>query len=98
MSEYYVFTKKRDEANGWMNGCIVWWCPGGKGYTYDMNRAGVFTDEDRAKGYPSERNCTYVPKELADQLAYSPRLLWWRHPDHVSISDKMPMPAPEVTQ
>ncbi len=77
MAEYYVCTINRDETAGWMDGCIVWWKPEGKGYTYDLNYAGVFTDEDRAKGYPSNSNCRYIPREIVDAHCRSPRLAWW---------------------
>ncbi len=77
MSEYYVFTRGRDENSGYMDGCILWWREAGKGYTCDLNDAGVFTDDDRARGYPSPRSCAYVPKEIVDARARSPRLAWW---------------------
>ena len=77
MAEYYVFTKNRDETTGWMDGCIVWWRPDGHGYTYDLNRAGIFTDEHKAKRYPDPTNCAYVPRELVDGNCYSPRLAFW---------------------
>lgn len=80
--EYYVFTKKRDETNGWMDGCIVWWRPGGRGYTYDLNYAGLFTDEDKAKRYPPPDTCQYVPRELVDANSYSPRLAFWDRARH----------------
>lgn len=76
-NQYYV-CNKRDIRAGWMDGCIVWWKAEGNGYTYDLNHAGIFTDEDRAKGYPSEKNgCLYIPKELVDAHTQSPRLAWW---------------------
>ncbi len=77
MSEYYVFNTK-DVKKGWMDGCMVWWRPKGNGYTYDLNHAGIYTDEDRAKGYPPENEeCVWVPKELVDENTYSPKLAWW---------------------
>lgn len=76
MSEYYVFNTK-DVKKGWMDGCMVWWRPKGNGYTYDLNHAGIYTDEDRAKGYPPENEeCVWVPKELVDENTYSPKLAW----------------------
>jgi hypothetical protein len=77
MAEYYVFTKNRDETQGWMDGCIVWWRPEGNGYTYDLNLAGIFTDEHKEKGYPSPDTCQYVPRELVEANSYSPRLAFW---------------------
>jgi hypothetical protein len=73
---YYVMSLG-DEHKGYMDGCIVWWRPEGRGYTYDLNRAGVFTDEDKAKGYPSLSHCVYIPKEVVDAHCSSPRLAWW---------------------
>ena len=76
--EYYVFARNRDEHGGFMDGCMVWWRPDGHGYTYDLNFAGIFTDEDRAKRYPPDDTCVYVPREIVDeQCSYSPRLAWW---------------------
>lgn len=80
--EYYVFTKKRDETKGWMDNCIVWWRPEGKGYTYDLNYAGVFTEEHIAKRYPPPDICQYVPKDLVDGQTYSPRLAFWSEGRH----------------
>lgn len=77
MAEYYVCTKNRDEHGGHMNGCMVWWRPGGHGYTYDLNEAGIFTDENLRRNYPPAKGCHYIPKELVDRNTYSPRLAWW---------------------
>jgi hypothetical protein len=76
MREYYV-CNKGDEHRGWMDGCMVWWRAEGRGYTYDLNFAGVFTDVDRAKSYPPDTTCHYIPKELVDAYSYSPRLAFW---------------------
>jgi hypothetical protein len=76
MPEYYV-CNKGDEHSGWMDGCILWWCPQGHGYTYDLNSAGVFTDANKAKDYPPQDYCTYVPKAVVDAASRSPRLAWW---------------------
>jgi hypothetical protein len=75
--EFYVITRDRDEHGGHMDGCIVWWRPEGKGYTYDLNQAGIFTAADMAKNYPSLDNCLYIPREVVDANPYSPRLAWW---------------------
>lgn len=64
MSEYYVLNTNRDEHGGHMDGCIVWWRAGGHGYTYDLNDAGIFTEADMEKDYPSPSGCTYVPWNL----------------------------------
>jgi hypothetical protein len=76
MPKYYVVSIG-DEHKGWMDNCIVWWRANGEGYTYDLNDAGVYTDEDRARGYPSEKSCRYIPKEIVDAHCRSPRLAWW---------------------
>ena len=79
MSEYYV-VKKGDEHKGWMDGCIIWWRESGHGYTYDLNDAGVFTDEDKAANYPPTDGCQYIPKEIVDAHCKSFRLAWWSAP------------------
>lgn len=76
MAEYYVMTKG-DEHSGFMDGCIVWWGPSGRGYTTNLDKAGVYTDEDRASGYPSPETCIYVPKKIVDDNSSTPRLAWW---------------------
>lgn len=74
--QYYVCSQG-DEHKGWMDGCMVWWRPEGKGYTYDLNFAGLFTDEDRAKNYPPRDACRYIPREIVDANSYAPRLAFW---------------------
>ncbi len=73
--DYYIFATNRDEHNGWMDGCIVWWRAGGKGYSYDLNDAGLFSEEQRLAGYAE--GCTWVPREIVDANSYSPRLAFW---------------------
>lgn len=85
MPEYYVFTRKWDEDSGWMNGCIVWWRPEGKGCTYDLDHAGIFTEKDMERRYPDPVRCCYVPKEIVDSQCQTFRLAWWRNPDHPSV-------------
>ena len=70
--------------------CIVWWKAEGHGYTYDLKRAGIFTDEDKAKNYPSVDNCIYVPKEVAEAAAYRPMLLWWDGSDYPRLHERLP--------
>ena len=72
---YYVCNSD-DLHRGWMDGSIVWWRPEGHGYTYDLNFAGVFTDEHKAKGYPP-KSCLYIPKQIVDANSYTPRLAFW---------------------
>lgn len=76
MAEYYVMSKG-DEHKGWMDGCIVWWRANGRGYTTDLNDAGVYTDADMEINYPPQRTCVYIPKALVDAHCFSPRLAWW---------------------
>jgi hypothetical protein len=78
--QYYVMSKG-DEHKGWMDNCIIWWAPKGHGYTCDLNLAGLFTEADKAAGYPSPTDCVYIPKEIADAHCYSPRLAWWSAKD-----------------
>jgi hypothetical protein len=78
--QYYVMSHG-DEHTGYMDGCIVWWKPQGKGYTYDLNAAGLFTEANKASGYPSPSHCVYIPKEIVDAHCYSPRLAWWSAKD-----------------
>jgi hypothetical protein len=74
-NQYYVFNP-RDATIGWMDGCIVWWREGGHGYTYDLNDAGIFTEQDREKDYPPA-HFAYVAKEIVDAHTSAPRLAWW---------------------
>ena len=76
MAEYYVCSKG-DEYIGWMDACMVWWRAEGKGYTYDLNAAGIFTDENKERNYPDGRTSHYIPRDLVDANSYSPRLAWW---------------------
>ena len=95
MSAQYYVCNKGDEHRGWMDGCMVWCRPEGHGYTYDLNFAGVFTDEDRAKSYPPPDTCHYIPKELVDSNSYSPRLAFWSRSrsDAAAIADVINTPA-----
>jgi hypothetical protein len=77
VSEFYVCNKNDGEHGGWMDGCMVWWRAEGKGYTYDLNLAGIFTEEDQAKHYPDPKTCRYIPREVVDANTYSPRLAFW---------------------
>jgi hypothetical protein len=77
--EYYVCSMG-DEHKGWMDGCMVWWCAEGHGYTYDLRLAGIFTDADKAKRYPDPAQSHYIPREMAEANAYSPLLAWWSAP------------------
>jgi len=73
--QYYVFNKK-DARVGLNSNCILWWKPGGHGYTRDLRFAGKFTDADRENGYPSPERCIYVPCIDAEQRAYTEQLVW----------------------
>ena len=74
--EYYVCSRG-DEHKGWMDGCIVWWRAEGRGYTYDLNFAGIFTEDDKAKHYPDPKTSHFIPREAVDANTYAPRLAWW---------------------
>ncbi|WP_405117880.1 hypothetical protein MHB43_20405 [Paenibacillus sp. FSL H8-0317] len=64
--EYYILSLK------WSNGKgkYVWWGPDSAGYTEDLNKAGVYTEEDLAKRPFYYRNTsTYpVPVETVKQM------------------------------
>jgi hypothetical protein len=97
MSQQYYVCSKDDVHRGWMDGCIVWWRAQGHGYTYDLNHAGLFTDEDKANRYPSPVDCLYIPRELVDANSYSPRLAWWsarRTDNALAIFDALNMAQP----
>lgn len=77
MAEYYCCTANRDETVGHMDACVLWWKAEGRGYTTNLNEAGVFTDADIEKKYPHPSRCHYVPKEIVDARATVVRLAWW---------------------
>lgn len=74
--QYYVCSQD-DVHKGLMDGCILWWRAEGHGYTYDLNHAGMFTKADMDRKYPDPERSIYVPKELAEQCSFSPKLAWW---------------------
>lgn len=84
MSNYYVFSK-HDAHVGYMDKCILWWRESGHGYTYDLKSAGVFTEDDKAKGYPPPSGCVYVPVEVAEAAAVKLLLVWWSSGGYPSL-------------
>lgn len=70
MPQYYVYSIG-DSRRGLYDSCILWWKENGHGYTADLAKAGLFTDEDKSRNYPphkhyEEKNCVYVPREVAE--------------------------------
>ncbi len=46
--------------------CALWWCPGGHGYTCELDRAGKFT---RAEAFGKRETDIPVPCAVADAAA-----------------------------
>jgi len=75
---YYVY-KNRDAKTGWNDGCIVFWRAGGSGYSNYLEDAGIFTNEDKAKGYPpSTDEFVWVPVSVAREAMKTRSYLWQR--------------------
>jgi len=85
VSEYYCCTANRDEHVGHMDGCMLWWKAEGRGYTTNLDEAGIFTETDREKKYPHPERCHYVPREIVDARSKVIRLAWW------SCGDRSPI-------
>ncbi|PWW37361.1 MULTISPECIES: hypothetical protein [Paenibacillus] len=64
--KYYLLSLKWSAGKG----KYVWWGPDSSGYTEDLNKAGVYTEEDLAKRTRYYRNTgTYpVPVETVKQM------------------------------
>lgn len=64
--EYYLLSLKWSKSKE----KYIWWGPNGSGYTEDLNKAGVYTDEDLDKNPLRYRNSsTYaVPVETVKQM------------------------------
>lgn len=52
---FYIFAKEHSAKR---EHCL-WWCPGSKGYTFDLNRAGLFTEAE-AKEIEAEGHGDHV--------------------------------------
>jgi hypothetical protein len=89
--QYYAYNI-RDAREGYMDKCIVWWRAEGRGYTNDLNDAGMFTDADREKNYPPTDRCIYVPVEIAEKVART-----WRGAWHEPIVNAMEDAGIEIT-
>ena len=55
--------------------CLQFWAKNGKGYTYDLDRAHVYTEEEALKMHKSRPSDVPYPKDIVDQFAK-------RHIDH----------------
>lgn len=62
----YLIYNRRDGRAGWMNNCIVWWRPEGRGYTYSVDQAGRFTEEEAKLLVGSGGDLMMVPEDVAD--------------------------------
>ncbi len=60
-AEFYVL-----DARSIVGNCCMWWCPNGKGYTCNLDDAGLYTREqvDNMRG-----SDVAVPREVAERLA-----------------------------
>jgi transposase-like protein len=78
---YYVMTRG-SETGGLYDGCVVWWKPNCRGYTANLDMAGVYTEDDMLPGSngPSAKTCRYVEKELVDAHCHALRVAWWGDP------------------
>jgi hypothetical protein len=56
---FYIRSYKHDQHNLKGNELAMWWCPGGNGYTYDLAKAGKYT-EAKAKEICGPMNMTTV--------------------------------------
>ena len=58
---YYILDNRSVVGN-----CCMWWCPDGKGYTCELDQAGLYTYEEAS----SKRDTDVpVPQSLAEKLA-----------------------------
>ncbi|MED0649776.1 hypothetical protein P9246_15805 [Aeribacillus pallidus] len=62
MKEYYLLSLKWSKDSH-----FVWWGPNNNGYTHDLNKAGVYTEETINSNLPYYSNTSTmpVPVELA---------------------------------
>jgi hypothetical protein len=60
MGKFYIWDIRTPVGN-----CAYWWRPGGKGYTCDLDEAGLY-DEDEARSH--RETDIAVPQELAERL------------------------------
>lgn len=54
------------DARGDVGNCILWWCPGGHGYTCELDKAGKFT---KSEAFGKRETDIPVPVEVADAAA-----------------------------
>lgn len=70
MKEYYVLSLKWSQGKN----NFVWFKPDDCGYTEDINKAGIYSEERimSRKAYYFNRNCQVaIPKEIVDNLLNS---------------------------
>ena len=67
--EYYI----QRHASGCVGDCMLWWVKGGHGYTCDLDRAEVWTQEDAEELIASDRGEKYTAWEKSGVDASSVR-------------------------
>jgi len=43
------------DTRQYVGNCCLWWCPAGKGYTTQINEAGLFTEEECKRMRPTDK-------------------------------------------
>jgi hypothetical protein len=64
LKQYYLLSLKWSKGNHY-----VWWGPNNNGYTHDLNKAGIYTEEqiNAKKDYYCNTSTMPVPVELIEQ-------------------------------
>ena len=61
MTLFYIQDSRQTVGND-----MLWWCPGGGGYTTDMRKAGTFTREEAQRMHDSRPTDIPWPKDYID--------------------------------
>lgn len=67
--KYYILAKDR----GYIGNQLIFWGPNNSGYTANLNRAGVYTQEQidaNPKYYNNGKETKAVPVDIVDSLSY----------------------------
>jgi len=78
-AEYYILDTRQVVGN-----CAMWWCPEGKGYTCDLDKAGLYPKS----WHPWRETDVPVHRDVARSLAITHVRL-----DHLRQAGAVPQPA-----